>query len=177
LPIGTINDDFVLPMRMVQEGARAVYDRSVVAVEAEPTPAARDFRRRMRLGAGNLQQVLMLPGLANPARGPLTFLFLSGKALRALSPILLMVAFLASVAAALQGSTLFRYILAAELVLLAVAAGAELRGLDRAPRLAAVVAYAIRGWIASALGCLFFLFGAGRKMWNVSNAPKQGGRI
>lgn len=173
LPQDTINDDFVLSMRIVERGFRAVYDASVPAVELERSPTRQDFRRRVRLGAGNLQQFLRLIGLAKPGRGALAFLFLSGKGLRAVSPLLVVLAFAASIGAALAGSELFRWIVAAELAGLAVAAGADLMGEDRSPRWATVVAYGVRGLLASALGALLFMLGAGRRAWSVSNASRK----
>src|SRR4029078_12597287 len=42
----TINDDFVLPMRIVASGFRAVYDPSIVPTELERSSASQEFRRR-----------------------------------------------------------------------------------------------------------------------------------
>ena len=47
LPADTINDDFILPMRIVAKGLRAVYDESVVAMELEETKASQEFWRRI----------------------------------------------------------------------------------------------------------------------------------
>ncbi len=79
-------------MSIVARGHDAVYDASVVAQETEAGSPHVEFRRRLRLGAGNLQQVLRCVGLASFRRPALAFLFLSGKGLRAFVPLLALVA-------------------------------------------------------------------------------------
>jgi lipopolysaccharide/colanic/teichoic acid biosynthesis glycosyltransferase/cellulose synthase/poly-beta-1,6-N-acetylglucosamine synthase-like glycosyltransferase len=91
LPSDTINDDFFIPMRIVQAGYRAVYDQQIVATELEQTTAPMEFRRRARIGAGNMQQLVRLRGLMNPLRGWLAFTFASGKGLRPMVPALLVI--------------------------------------------------------------------------------------
>jgi lipopolysaccharide/colanic/teichoic acid biosynthesis glycosyltransferase len=86
LPAETINDDFVLPMRMVMRGARASYRPDIPVREREETGARQDFRRRRRLGAGNLQQVMLCAPLAWACGWRMSFLFLSGKGLRGIMP-------------------------------------------------------------------------------------------
>jgi len=83
LEADTINDDFVLPMRIVAGGYRAVYDPAIVATELEPSSTTQEFRRRVRIGAGNFQQFIRLLSLASPRRPWLAFIFGSGKGLRA----------------------------------------------------------------------------------------------
>lgn len=89
LPAETINDDFVLPMRIVAKGFDAVYLPNVAVAEREIAPPAQDFARRRRFGAGNLQQAWLCRALASPRRPALAFVFLSGKALRAVMPFIL----------------------------------------------------------------------------------------
>ncbi len=60
LPSNTINDDFIIPMRIVRQHYRAAYAPNMNAVEQEPTSSKQDFQRRLRISAGNMQQVLML---------------------------------------------------------------------------------------------------------------------
>ncbi len=96
LPKRTINDDFVLPMNIVSQGFQAVYDNNVIATELEPTSISDDFARRLRISAGNMQQVLFLAKLFHPKFHGVAFAFFSGKGLRLLTPYLLMVALISS---------------------------------------------------------------------------------
>ncbi len=92
LPVDTINDDFIIPMSIVKDGYRAIYDTSIVAIEREVSTLTVDAKRRRRIAAGNFQQMVRMPGLLNPALGGIAFAFASGKALRALMPLLLLIA-------------------------------------------------------------------------------------
>jgi len=93
----TINDDFILPMSIVTSGYRAVYEPKIVALELEQASRQMDLQRRVRLGAGNLQQLLRLPKLLAPSLGWTAFNFFSGKALRAVMPLLILVQLLLSI--------------------------------------------------------------------------------
>lgn len=66
LPADAINDDFILPMRMVAAGGKIALDSSIEIEELEASSRVQDLRRRVRLGAGNLQQIFMCQQLAEP---------------------------------------------------------------------------------------------------------------
>ena len=81
----TINDDYMIPMRIVQRGYRVVYDPRAVATEEAHEMAG--FSRRVRIMTGNFQQLGELKSLVRPPRiGPL-FFFLSHKAGRLVVPV------------------------------------------------------------------------------------------
>lgn len=165
LPIDTINDDFVLPMRIVEAGHRAVYDPTIVATEIEPTLAEAEFRRRVRIGAGNMQQLVRLIGLANPRTPAMAFVFLSGKGMRPIVPFLMLLAFVSTAALAMAGERIFQYLLALQLLgLFAAAATARLQP-QRVPRPLAWLTYLVVGHAASALGALAFLVGQWKGPW------------
>jgi len=96
LPADTINDDFVIPMQIVQQGYRSVYEEGIVAVELEQAEASLDSRRRYRISAGNLQQALRLRALLSPRFRGTAFTFASGKVLRVLMPYLMIIALVGS---------------------------------------------------------------------------------
>lgn len=87
----TINDDFILPMRIIEKRFKAVYEPAMLAIELEPTDQPADFRRRLRISAGNMQQILRLWRLFSPQHSKVAFTFFSGKALRLLTPYLLLI--------------------------------------------------------------------------------------
>ncbi len=97
LTAGTINDDYLIPMQIVAQGYRAVYEPTAVAWEQELVSMEGEFARRRRIAMGNCQQVVALRGLLNPLRGWIAWCFFSHKLLRTLAPIF-MLALLASTA-------------------------------------------------------------------------------
>ena len=81
----TINDDYVIPMRILQRGYRVVYDSTAEAREEAHEMSG--FSRRVRIMTGNFQQLSEIKALLKPLRaGPLLF-FLSHKAGRLIVPI------------------------------------------------------------------------------------------
>lgn len=90
MPADTINDDFILPMKIVGRGYQARYDTSLIALELEQASLAMDQKRRIRIAAGNFQQMLRLPELLSPGLGGTALNFLSGKVLRALMPLMIL---------------------------------------------------------------------------------------
>ena len=84
---GAINDDYLIPMRVVEAGFRAVYDPDAVAWERELASVEGEFARRRRIAAGNCQQIVRLRHLLNPQHGWVALTFLSHKVLRTLAPL------------------------------------------------------------------------------------------
>lgn len=167
LPSDTINDDFIMPMNIVSRGWRSVYDSTIVAIEHEPTSLDQDFRRRRRISAGNLQQVLRLPRLADPARPGLAFVFLSGKALRTFMPFVFLAAFVASALLALD-SQAWLLVLALECVVAGAALAGYLLG-ARSPAPLAVLGYVAQGYLASLLGTVDYIVQSRRTAWTRVN--------
>ena len=81
----TINDDYVIPMRILQRGYRVAYDASAVANEDAHESAG--FSRRVRIMTGNFQQLSELRALLKPLRPGPAFFFVSHKAGRLIVPI------------------------------------------------------------------------------------------
>ena len=96
LDTSLINDDYLIPMRVVAQGYRAVYDASARAWELEESSVAGEFARRRRIAVGNCQQVTALAPLLNPLRGWVAFSFFSHKVLRTVAPLFLVALFVAS---------------------------------------------------------------------------------
>jgi cellulose synthase/poly-beta-1,6-N-acetylglucosamine synthase-like glycosyltransferase len=86
-----INDDYLVPAFVSLEGRRAVYARNAHAVDHIQTTVTQEFRRRLRIGYGNWQQVAVLSRCLNVTTHPfLTIQFLSHKFLRTLASFLLL---------------------------------------------------------------------------------------
>ncbi|MEQ1698250.1 MAG: sugar transferase [Hyphomicrobiaceae bacterium] len=170
LPADTINDDVIIPMRIVARGFRAVYDTSIATTEAETTQPGQEWQRRVRIGAGNLQQAIRLASLANPARPGLAFVFLSGKALRAAMPFLAVTAELTMIAAALTGNTVMTALLIAQAMILIAARPQVSIQWPALTRPALWLNYLVEGYSASFVGAARYLAGYERSPWRKATA-------
>lgn len=164
MPVDTINDDFVLPMTLVANGGRAVYDPSVLAYELEGTSLGADWRRRLRIGAGNLQQAVRLLRLLSPRHGGTALAFFSGKFLRAFMPFLMLISFLGSLTLA-SDSVFWAAIFGAQGLGTILAGLVHLAPSLPWPRPARSVHYLIQGHLANGLGAVFFLLGRYHRPW------------
>lgn len=81
-----INDDFILPMKILDQGYRVLYEPEAVVVEHESTSLNGEFNRRIRINVGNIQQVYFLRNLLHPKYGIIALEFFSHKVLRLISP-------------------------------------------------------------------------------------------
>lgn len=96
LPESTIVDDFVIPLRLMDQGFKVLYDPEAVAYEESTEDYAREFKRRARIAAGNFQALRLVPRLLSPAAGFAAFAFWSHKLLRWCAPALMVSTFLAN---------------------------------------------------------------------------------
>ena len=157
LPADTINDDFVLPMTIVANGALGLYAADIACVERERTQISQEFMRRIRIGAGNFQQAIRLWRLADPRRPGLAFAFISGKGLRAFMPLILLAALLLNVLLAIGSGGPYPALLLCQICGYGLAAlspfllEAKLGGpFLRKP--VAWLAYLVRGYLAGLIG-------------------------
>lgn len=86
LPTGTILDDVMIPMRIVLQGYRVVFEEKAVAYDALSTNIEQEFRRKVRTLAGNYQLFRLMPELWSPFQNRLLFQYLSHKVTRLLAP-------------------------------------------------------------------------------------------
>lgn len=81
-PVGTINDDIHLPLRIIEQGYDVVCEASAIASESVETDPESEFRRRVRISAGNFQTVREIPRMAKASRWFPLFQLLSHKLMR-----------------------------------------------------------------------------------------------
>jgi cellulose synthase/poly-beta-1,6-N-acetylglucosamine synthase-like glycosyltransferase len=99
LPPGSSMDDFLIPVRIARRGARVAFAGNAVAREDAASDPAAEFSRRFRIGAGAGQLLVRESWLFDPRRhGLLSAAFLSRKAARWISPVLFLLAAVASLA-------------------------------------------------------------------------------
>lgn len=90
-----INDDFVIPMMILLEGLRSVYETGAIAREDGREMAG--FSRRIRIMTGNYQQLVVLLRRGGWTKRPwLLFQLLSHKGLRLLIPFLIISAYVSN---------------------------------------------------------------------------------
>jgi poly-beta-1,6-N-acetyl-D-glucosamine synthase len=95
LPEGTILDDVYLPLQVVRQGFRVVFEPLARAWDSLEQSPKREFRRKVRTLTGNYQLVQLAPWLLTSAN-PVRFEFVSHKLLRLLIPFALLTALIAS---------------------------------------------------------------------------------
>jgi cellulose synthase/poly-beta-1,6-N-acetylglucosamine synthase-like glycosyltransferase len=162
----TINDDFVMPMRMFLRGWRLAYDPAIVVREAERSDPALDARRRRRIAAGNVQQLVRCLGLLHPRHGGVALSFASGKALRVALPLLVVFALVGTLALA-PSSPFFATLAICEAGAIALALCGAVLGAG-APRPLAVLHYAASGTVASFMGLARYLLKAKQRPWRAA---------
>lgn len=86
-PTDTLIEDLVIPMRVVAQGRRVVFEPKALGWEKGVESLQEEFRRRVRIAAGAAQGLLR--GNAWPRNAPARFwlIFVSHKLMRWLSPI------------------------------------------------------------------------------------------
>ncbi|WP_086479233.1 glycosyltransferase family 2 protein [Oceanospirillum sanctuarii] len=97
LSADTINDDFILPCEVIRQGYRVIYEPRMVAIELENSALEQDFKRRLRISAGNMQQSLRLTQLLSPSYGTTGWMFFSCKWLRPFIPWCFVICLLSSI--------------------------------------------------------------------------------
>jgi cellulose synthase/poly-beta-1,6-N-acetylglucosamine synthase-like glycosyltransferase len=78
-------------MKIALGGAGVVYDETAIGYETVPPSVQDEYRRRVRIGAGNYQAFVRLCNAISPRQGALAFTYISHKVLRWFTPHLLLV--------------------------------------------------------------------------------------
>ena len=109
VPKDTLIEDFVLTLRIAQQGYRVVYEPDAYAAESQSASIKEELKRKVRIAAGALQAAWRLRSLLNPGRhGLLTFQYVSHRLLRwTLAPLALPFIFVANAVLA-SGSDFYR---------------------------------------------------------------------
>jgi len=161
LATDTINDDFILPMKIVAAGYRADYENTIHSLELEKSNNHQDQQRRRRIAAGNCQQLLRLKRLLLPGCGGVAFTFISGKALRVLMPFLMIFALMGSLLLSIE-HPLFALLAGLQLLAYSLAGWHLLFHPETAGRLTGALAYLVGGHAAGLIGTLRYLLGLER---------------
>jgi len=95
LPEGAILDDVLLPMQIVRQGFRVIFDSRAQAWDAPYLGKGREFSRKVRTLSGNYQLLQLAPWLLS-SQNKIRFEFVSHKLSRLASPFALLALFIAS---------------------------------------------------------------------------------
>ena len=104
IPPDTIIDDFVIGMKVREQRFRVHYAEDAVAREETAESDKAEFRRRVRIGAGNFQSIALLKRLLLPGEGIFAFQFWSHKIVRWCVPFFLTLMLLSNVLLARYGN-------------------------------------------------------------------------
>ena len=91
MPETALLDDFVMSMRMVDQGYKIAYTSDAYAMEYGSADLTEESKRKRRIAAGGLQSIWWLRQMMNPFRRPIVaFQFVSHRVLRwSITPIAL----------------------------------------------------------------------------------------
>ena len=120
LPEGTILDDVLLPMQVVREGKRVIFDGRARAWDLPDLGGNREFARKVRTLSGNYQLLQLAPWLLS-GKNPIRFEFISHKLLRLAVPFALLAVLITS---AFLRQPLYRIALIAQVLFYALSLAA-----------------------------------------------------
>lgn len=97
LPSQTVvMDDFLIPLRVLEQGYRMIYEPEAVATEKTSPHMQGEFRRKVRIAAANFNGIPYILALLNPSRGVVAFALWSHKVIRWVVPFLAIGAFVSN---------------------------------------------------------------------------------
>ena len=100
VPPDGIVEDFLIAMNVRAAGYRVVYDPEAIGWEEVAPSARQEFRRHVRIGAGNFHALRYTWRLLNPRAGAVALAFWSHKVCRWLVPLVLIAAQISAAALA-----------------------------------------------------------------------------
>ena len=165
LPAGTIVDDFLIPMLMrLERGGAVIFRPAAKAWEMVPETVRDEFRRRVRIGAGDAHALRHTWRLLLPNQGMLAVSYWSHKIVRWMGPVLLLTAFVANLW--LADRPWGRVLLIAQVAVYALGLAALwLRSVPVIGRLATGVWYFMVLNAALLIGTLKYLSGRAAPIW------------
>jgi cellulose synthase/poly-beta-1,6-N-acetylglucosamine synthase-like glycosyltransferase len=180
LPKQAIIDDFLIAMRIHDAGYDVFYDPEAAALEEAAAGVRDEFKRRIRIGAGNFHALRFTAGLLSPTAGRICFSYWSHKVFRWLVPFALPVAFAAAAGIAASNGfsavarTFYGGCAALGLLITALAAvGYQMELRDRHRSMFSVPYYFLSMNLALLLGFVRFVTGEQTAVWHRTARPKQ----
>jgi cellulose synthase/poly-beta-1,6-N-acetylglucosamine synthase-like glycosyltransferase len=179
LPKQAIIDDFLVAMRIRDAGYQVIYDPEAAALEEAAAGVRDEFRRRIRIGAGNFHALRFTARLLSPTAGGVFFSYWSHKVLRWMVPFALPVAFVAAVGIAIVNPSPAARVFYGGCALLGLlttalaAVGYRMELRDQHRSMFSVPYYFLSMNLALFLGFVRFVTGEQSTVWHRTARPKQ----
>lgn len=109
-----INDDFLIPLKVVEQGYDVVYEEKARATEQTSPSLKGEFARKVRIGAGNFHTLGEVGALLRPWKGFIAFGLWSHKVIRWVVPFLLVLLLASNLFCA--GTAFYRTFLALQIL-------------------------------------------------------------
>ncbi|MEW6995827.1 glycosyltransferase family 2 protein [Colwelliaceae bacterium MEBiC 14330] len=164
VPDDTINDDFLIPMNVIKQGYRVIYEPRVFAIELEHVNLEQDMTRRLRIAAGNFQQLVYLFPLLSPRYGWNAINFASGKALRAITPFILVIIFISNMYL-ISFNKFFLIMFCCQIFLYSAVMLSNVFHISPQLHALKLICYFINGYWVALIGSLKYIFGLQEKFW------------
>lgn len=104
------NDDVLIPMNVIRQKQRVLFLNNAISEEDVTGSVEAEFKRRVRIGAGNYQSFFWLLDFLNPFKGWPVFCYISHKVLRWFSALLIGIHVVSlGILALLSENTLIQY--------------------------------------------------------------------
>ncbi|MDP2140741.1 MAG: glycosyltransferase family 2 protein [Gammaproteobacteria bacterium] len=157
-------DDMLIPMNIVRQGYRVIFEPDAVATDAAAISASSEFRRKVRTIAGNFQLFSRETWLLNPFVNRLWIQTISHKFLRLTAPLFLMLIMISNFF--LIDSTFYLAVLVVQLLFYAAALGGRISESRNTGVRAFTIPYAfcVLNW-ATVIGFIRFVFRQQQVMW------------
>jgi cellulose synthase/poly-beta-1,6-N-acetylglucosamine synthase-like glycosyltransferase len=99
VPANSVLDDFMISMRIAEQGYVIIYEPEAYALEKSSANVTEELKRKIRIAAGGIQSVIWLKALLNPFKFPvLSFQYISHRVLRwTITPFLMIIALLLNI--------------------------------------------------------------------------------
>jgi poly-beta-1,6-N-acetyl-D-glucosamine synthase len=175
IPPDTILDDVYLPLSIVRQGHRVLFEPRALAYDDPVSTARQEFTRKVRTIAGTLQLLVRERWLWSPRRNRLWFQTLSHKAFRLTSPFLLVALLLTNIPLA-STTVFYASTLLAQVTLYVMALAAAI--LPGAPPRFLAVPYAfVLLNVTTIWGVLGYVSGRQTVTWRKPDEPAVGRRL
>ena len=97
VPAGYSVDDFYITMKVLERKKQSILEMKSICQENVPNRLAEEFRRKIRISAGNFQNLRTFYRLLWPPHTGLSFSFLSHKVLRWMGPFLFLLLIISNI--------------------------------------------------------------------------------
>ena len=161
LPDNTINDDFIMPLKIIEQGFLGVYDDKSSSTENEPSSEHIDWIRRVRIACGNIQQVFYLLPLLSPRYGYIAWMFFSGKVLRITMPFFFLLLLISNLVLAINSPFFFFPLLLGQLLFYLT----PLINYFFPKKIFEIGTYFIKGHCSLCMGWFYMLKGRSQERW------------